>query len=243
MRAFGTGLRTHEAGPACSALVDPDKHATFHGQDIMSKKKKPVTTRRFRGVTIPTGSHRAIRRVKRSGVYPSIHGDKFWKSSCLLIDYLHKNPPAHCRTVIDVGCGWGIAGIWCARKLGSDVTSVDADPDVFPFLEATAELNDVETTPMVSRFEKLSKKKLSRFDMLIAADICFWDELVDPVYNMVNRAIKAGVKHILIADPERPTFHEMAERCMERHCAELIEWTTPRSSIRASGALLVVENA
>ena len=203
---------------------------------------KPRTENRFRGVTMPTGSHPAIRRVKRQGVYPSIHGNKLWKSSCLLIDYLNKNRPEYCRSVIDVGCGWGASGIWCAKKLGSDVTSMDADPDVFPFLEVAADLNGVATTPLVSRFEKLSKRQLSQFDLLIAADICFWDELVDPVYKMVNRAIKAGVKQIVIADPERPTFHEMAARCVEKHCAELIEWET-RSPIKAHGALLVIQNA
>jgi predicted nicotinamide N-methyase len=158
---------------------------------------------------MPTGSHPAIRRVKRSGVYPSIHGNKLWKSSCLLMDYLNRNRPQHSRSVIDVGCGWGVTGIWCAKTLGAEVTSMDADANVFPFLEATAELNKVETNHMVSRFEKLTTKQLSQYDMLVAADICFWDELVNPVYNMVNRAVKAGVKHILIADPERPTFYEV----------------------------------
>lgn len=191
---------------------------------------------------MPTGSHPAIRKVKRQGIEPSIHGNKLWKSSLLLIDYLKKNPPEHCRSVIDVGCGWGISGIWCAKKFNSDVTSVDADPDVFPFLNATAELNGVATTPLVSRFEKLSTKQLSQFDMLIAADICFWDELVNPVTNMVNRAVKAGVKQILIADPERSTFFEMAERCADRHCAEIIEWKTS-TPIKASGAIMVIENA
>lgn len=205
-------------------------------------KKKAITERRFRGVIMPTGSHPHIRKVKRQGNYPSIHGNKLWKSSCLLIDYLRQNRPEHAETVIDVGCGWGAAGIWCAKKLGADVTSMDADPDVFPFLQVAADLNGVSTTPLVSRFEKLKKRQLRQFDMLIAADICFWDELVDPVFNMVDRAVKAGVKHILIADPERPTFHEMAARCVDRHCAEIVDWTT-RSPIKARGAILVIQNA
>ena len=205
-------------------------------------KPKASTQRRFRGTIMPTASHPDIRKVKREGNYPSIHGNKLWKSSCLVIDYLKQNPPEHANSVIDVGCGWGASGIWCAKKLGSDVTSMDADPDVFPFLEVAADLNGVVTTPLVSRFEKLSKRQLSQFDLLIAADICFWDELVDPVYKMVNRAIKAGVKQIVIADPERPTFHEMAARCVDKHCAELIEWET-RSPIKAHGALLVIQNA
>ena len=79
---------------------------------------KPRTERRFRGVVMPTASHPAIRKVKRSGVEPSIHGNKLWKSSCLLIDYLKHNPPEHCENIIDVGCGWGISGIWCAKTSG-----------------------------------------------------------------------------------------------------------------------------
>jgi predicted nicotinamide N-methyase len=205
-------------------------------------KPKPRTEHRFRGVIMPTASHPAIRRVKRQGVYPSIHGNKLWKSSCLLIDYLKKNPPEHCRSVIDVGCGWGVSGIWCAKSLGAEVTSVDADPDVFPFLEASAAVNGVTTTPLVSRFEQLSTRQLAQFDMLIAADICFWDELVNPVYNMVNRAVKAGVKQIVIADPERSTFFDMAQRCVDRHCADIIDWKT-RSPVKASGALMIIQNA
>ena len=204
--------------------------------------KKSRTERRFRGVIIPTGSHPDIRRVKRQGDYPSIHGNKLWKSSCLIIDYLNRHRPEHVESVIDVGCGWGASGIWCAKKLGAEVTSMDADPAVFPFLNVAAHLNNVTTTPLVSRFEKLTTRQLRQYDMLIAADICFWDELVDPVYKMVNRAVKAGVKHILIADPERPTFHEMAARCASKHCAELVEWET-RSPIKARGAIMIIENA
>lgn len=191
---------------------------------------------------MPTASHSAIRRVKRQGVQPSIHGDKLWKSSFLLIDYLNKHPPAHANKVLDVGCGWGISGIWCAKTLGSEVTSVDADSNVFPYLNAVAEINKVSTNTLTSRFEKLSKRQLAQFDMLIAADICFWDELVNPVSNMINRAVDAGVKHILIADPERSSFFDMAERVVEKHCAELVEWNTSKPTA-ARGAILVVENA
>ena len=191
---------------------------------------------------MPTASHPVIRRVRRQGATPSIHGNKLWKSSRLLMDYLNTHRPQHCKRVLDVGCGWGATGIWCAKTLGADVTAVDADPDVFPFLQATAELNKVEITPLVSRFEKLTTRQLSNFDMLVAADICFWDELVNPVFNMVNRAVKAGVKHILIADPERPTFHDMAQRCVDRHCAEVLPWQT-RGPTAARGAIMVIENA
>lgn len=199
------------------------------------------TLRRFRGALMPTASHPDIRAVKRRSAQPGIHGNKLWKSSCLVIDYLHRNPPARSDAVIDVGCGWGIGGVWCAQKYRAQVTSVDADPAVFPFLDVVARLNGVETTPEAGRFEQLTTRQLAQYDMLIGADICFWDELVKPVYNLVNRAIRAGVGQIILADPERPTFVEMAERVIDRHGGELLEWRT-RGPMSARGVLLVVEN-
>lgn len=208
----------------------------------MPERAAPRLERRFRGVCLPTAAHPSIRAVRRRGAAPSIHGNKLWKSSALLIDYLHRQRllPAQAR-VLDVGCGWGIGGIWCARQHHAVVTSVDADPDVFPFLQAVAELNGVQTTPVVSRFERLSARQLSEFDVLIGADICFWDELVRPVGNLVNRALKAGVTQVLIADPERPTFVQMAERVVQRHGGELLAWNT-RGSIEARGVLLHIDN-
>ena len=131
---------------------------------------------------------------------------------------------------------------FAASVVRPQVTSMDADPNVFPFLEATAQLNGVTTEPLVARFENLTTRQLSRFDLLIAADICFWEELVNPVFNLINRAVKAGVKHIVIADPERSTFLDLAQRCRDRHCAETIEWRTHRP-VKARGALLILENA
>ena len=196
---------------------------------------------KFRGVVMPTSSHRAIKKAKKKRSQPSIHGTKLWKSSALIIDHLKKNPPPYSDSVIDVGCGWGIGGVWCAKNLGSKVTSMDADADVFPFLEITAKLNKVQTSHLKLKFEDLKKKQLAKFDLLIAADICFWDELESPVYNMVNRAIKAGVKQILISDPERPPFLRAAKRCLKKHGGELIELET-RGSIVARGSILVIHN-
>ena len=145
------------------------------------------------------------------------------------------------RRVLDVGCGWGIGGIWCAKRFGAAVTSVDADPNVFPYLDVVADLNGVRTEHLVRRFERITTRELERYDLLIGADICFWDELTAPVANLVNRAIKAGVGEILIGDPERSPFLTMAERCIDRHGGELLEWCT-RGALAARGTLLHINN-
>ena len=210
-----------------------------------SKKKRSSAAaqklRRFRGVAMPYASHPSIRAVKRAGHEPSIHGTKLWKSSCLIIDYLKKNPPGRTKRVLDAGCGWGVTGIWCAKQWGSKVISMDADPAVFPYLEAVAELNGVATQPWVQRFEKVRKKDLEKVEVLVGGDICFWDELVKPVNRMIDRAIDAGVGTIVIGDPERPTFHEMAARAITRHGGELLDWRLT-GTVKATGALLVIHN-
>ena len=106
---------------------------------------------------------------------------------------------------------------------------MDADPAVFPYLDAVAKLNRVSTTPWVQRFEKVYKKDLKQTDILFGGDICFWDELVKPVGTIV------------IGDPERPTFHQMAEKAIQRHGGELLNWRLT-GSVKATGALLVIHN-
>ena len=99
----------------------------------MTKTSKgPRREYRFHGVKMLTASHPDIRRVKRSDAQPSIHGNKLWRSSFLLIDYLTKHPPQHAKTVLDAGCGWGMSGIFCAKKFGSKGRSDLSRTGYFP---------------------------------------------------------------------------------------------------------------
>ncbi len=217
------------------------KNTGKHSNSKASKMNSDSMLRRFRGVVMPYAGHSSIRAVKRAGHEPSIHGTKLWKSSCLIIDYLKKNPPKRRKRVLDAGCGWGITGIWCAKHWDSKVISMDADAAVFPYLDAVAELNGVSTKSWVQRFEKVRKKDLEKVDILFGGDICFWDELVKPVGKMIDRAIDAGVGTIVIGDPERPTFHEMAERTIAKHGGEVLDWRLT-GAVKATGALLVIHN-
>ena len=193
------------------------------------------------GVKFLQSQHKDIRRLKRSSSEPSIHGNKFWGSSYLIMDYLQKNPIQPASRVMELGCGWGLASIYCAKKFQAQVTAVDADDAVFPYLQLHAEHNKVQIQTLKSYFEKITVKQLSQYDVLIGADICFWDELADVVFNLVKRAIKAGVKKIIISDPERPPFFTLSERCIDKFHAELEPWSVNKPR-RASGCLLIIEN-
>ena len=193
------------------------------------------------GLSVPYASHPQVRALKRSGRRPSLHGTKLWGASQILMDYLASTTQTQPKTVIDAGCGWGLSGIWCAKHLQATVASLDADPDVIPYLELTAKINGTEVTPIVGRFEDLGSDLLSATDLLIGADICFWDELVDPVMAMITSAIEGGTKRIVIAEPQRAPFLAVCEHILEHFGGELLEWRAPAT--KTVGALLVIENA
>ena len=175
------------------------------------------------GIYLLESKHRLIRRLKKAH-QPSVHGHKTWNASFLLMDYLQHEPIAKKSRVLEAGCGWGPGAIYCAAHFKAKVTAVDVDREVFPFLDVLAELNDVKVTTLVSRFEKLTSKQLGKFDVLVGSDICFWDSMVKPLYQLVNRAMKAGVKRVIITDPGRPTFYELCDLCRKKYDVKLQEW-------------------
>ena len=57
---------------------------------------------------------------------------------------------------------------------------------------------------------------------LMGTDICFWDEMTSPLFDLLTLARSAGTEQILIADPGRPPFWDLAERCVAELGAEII---------------------
>lgn len=204
----------------------------------MSSKK---LQREAFGLTILKNSHPDIRNIQKMGGTPSIHGNKFWKSTYLLMDYLKEFPPKKKKAkILEIGCGWGLGGIFCAKEFKAKVTSLDADDTVFPYLAYHAELNGVKVETWKCRYEKVRKEDLKKFDLMIGADICFWDEMVKPLYNLTKRAHDAGVR-VVMTDPGRPTFRKLAEKAVEKLDAHYDDWASPHP-YNATGILLDVEN-
>ena len=77
-------------------------------------------------------------------------------------------------------------------------------------------INGVQVEFMAGRFEQLNARLLDGADLLIGTDICFWDEMVDPLYKLLRRAGNAGVTQAIIGDPGRPPFWSLAQRVEEK---------------------------
>lgn len=184
-------------------------------------------------------THPEVRRLKRQNAYHSAHGNKVWRSSFVLMDYLVEHPLPRQVQVMDLGCGWGLSGIFTAKWFQADVTSVDIDPGVEPFLNLQADINGCEVTFRRQNFERISSKQLTPYHTLIGADICFWDSMTGVLFNLIRRARKAGVEQVLIADPGRPPFWELADRCRDAWGTEYVTRTIGKPFITTKHILVV----
>jgi predicted nicotinamide N-methyase len=172
--------------------------------------------------------------------FPSFHGNKFWSSSWLLMDFLSRRGLPRRGLVMEIGCGWGLLGMYCAKKFQARVTCVDIDPDVFPFLELHAEMNRVKITTLKRAIGGLSREHLQGIETLVGADVCFWDNMVLALKRLINRALKTGIKRIYIADPGRSTFEELESFCQDKNLGEAVDWRI-RYPRPISGRILKIE--
>lgn len=203
-----------------------------------------MAVRRLRqafGLKVLNANHPEIRRLKRNGHQAEIHGNKFWNSSYLTMDYLKRHPLKKNTRVLEIGCGWGLLGLYCARQFGCRAHGIDADENVLPYLELHAAINGVNMTGEKKTFKQLTVDYLSKFDVILGADVCFWDEMKDELYNLIRRAQRAGVSQVMISDPCRPPFNELADLCLEKFDdVEVVEKFLKRP-VNASGEILIVK--
>ena len=179
------------------------------------------------GVRLLLSRHPEIRKLKRQH-FPAFHGNKHWSASWLLMDYLGQKRLPKKAHLMEVGCGWGLAGIYCAKKHGAIVTGVDKDPDVFPYLRLHADINREKITTLKSDLRKIKKRDLKKTDVMIGADICFWDSMVDPLRKLIKKALQNGVKQVYVADPGRPTFEKIVDYFCKRGIGQVYDWDTRR---------------
>jgi predicted nicotinamide N-methyase len=171
--------------------------------------------------------HHKIRELKRTHA-ASCHGFRLWPSSWLLMDFLNGQGLRKGAHVMELGCGWGLAGIFCAKNRGAEVTSVDIDSEVFPYLHMHTQLNHVEVSTMHLGFDDLISDHLKGIDVMIGADICFLDSLADSLEGLICRALGEGVQLVAIADPGRTSFEKLGRHFVQEMSGEVRDRSVER---------------
>jgi 2-polyprenyl-3-methyl-5-hydroxy-6-metoxy-1,4-benzoquinol methylase len=178
------------------------------------------------GIKVLLSPHPAIRRLKRLFT-PNHHGNRFWWSSWLLMDYFKKNGIPKGSRILEIGCGWGLLSIYCAKKHKAVVTGADLDRNVLPYGMLHANINNVNVDFIQKGFEHITQKELKNYDIILGADICFWDDMTRLLKNLILKAKRAGVKQVYISDPIRSPFENLCEYFNEERGGEVLDWIAP----------------
>jgi len=195
--------------------------------------------RRLHGIQVLQRRHHIVRALAKAGPRPLAFGTQVWRSSFTLMGYLETQPVTSGCRVLEVGCGWGLVGIFCAKRFGASVLLTDLDERVFPYARVHEVLNDVRVDIKQTRMERLRDDHLRETDLILGSDICFWPELGTALRTLIARALEQGVRRIVLADPGRTSFMRLTEYCLAHFRSELVPWRTQTRS-KSNAYLLVV---
>lgn len=185
------------------------------------------------------GSRHPILKQLHEDIPPTFFGSQLWRSSFMVMEYLLEHPPAPDTRVIEVGCGWGLLGIFCAKTFDCDVLLTDKEERVFPYAHAHLELNGVEAETAVLDFRDFKPSHFENRSLMLGSDICFWPEHVGIIKKLIGQAMAAGVKTIILADPGRYPFMQVVRHCEENYHCELMHRSL--GDRKTKGYLLVIK--
>lgn len=173
--------------------------------------------RTHRGTQLYMAHHPAIRGFLRGRNRPDEHGHKLWTATLDLMAILEEHPA---RTVLEVGCGWGLLGVHMARRRKAEVLCTDIDPRLEPIVRAMAELNAAPVRFAAVGFAEIPKPELAR-ELVVGCEVCYSEPVVEDLCRLAERCAEAGTGELLIADPGRPDFEDLQRFCVRRFGASL----------------------
>jgi predicted nicotinamide N-methyase len=142
---------------------------------------------------------------------------ELWPSSVALAQYCLEHCQAEDQTVLELGCGLGIAGVAAARA-GAHVVVSDYEPDALLFARYNALRNlPLDTVNSRIEFRHLdwrTDQHMKPVDMIIGADVVYERRNFVPILNFVRRNLKKEGCAVF-TDPDRSTgmsFFALAER-------------------------------
>jgi len=114
---------------------------------------------------------------------------KIWPA-CLLLSYYLGRLPAEGRSVLEIGAGVGLAGLYAAR-CGFDVTVSDIEEDALLFSRANVLRNGLEDRVTVRRVDFGADRLEERFDYIIGCEVLYREDLHRPLSKFLLRHLKS----------------------------------------------------
>lgn len=125
-----------------------------------------------------------------------------WPAARLTASWLGRNPERVAgRTVVDIGCGGGLAGIAAARAGAARVIANDIDGAALEMARRNAAANGVSL--ILAGGNLLDTPPSREWGVLLVADLFYEKSVADPMMAWLRAARRQG-SLVLIADANRP---------------------------------------
>ena len=165
-----------------------------------------------------TAAHPEIKKIFREGRLPIEFGNKVWATTLVVLNKINKEENSFKNLrVLEIGCGRGLLGIFLAKKYACKVTASDFDEKVIPLVKIQAKVNNVDIETKVASFSELTVEYLKDFDLVIGSEICYSEEVAKDLTKLIEKAMTAGVKKLILADPGRPDFKELMQNSIKSY--------------------------
>ena len=129
-----------------------------------------------------------------------------WPSATCVGRYVARAPAlARGKSVCDVGCGLGLAGLVACAMGAKRVVLYDREPLAVACVRLSIEANGFGDRASAEVFDwnRVDAKRQERFDAVFACDVLYEESAVAPVAELVPKLARGGGGRFLLGDPPR----------------------------------------
>lgn len=162
-------------------------------------------------------NHPEVLALQDCGHLPREFGSRIWRSTYLLVDYLAHHLAEGIERAVELGCGWGLAGLYLQKFRGINVTATDIDHNVLAYQQLLCEHNDTAVESCQSSVRDLCRWNLQTTDLLIGADICYCDDIAAGISDLCGHLANQGGGQLILADSGRRPFQQLCTRLGRRY--------------------------
>lgn len=172
--------------------------------------------------------------------------NRVWASEVALSEFLIQEfylTTLRTKTILELGCGTGLAGLVCA-KLGGVPTFSDKVPLVMESIQEACRLNDIAKYHMKVWDWTQPQKFHDSFDIVLGSEIFYDDTFLEDICQLLTNALPAGGIGYF-CDPNRLGL-EAVESCFsqrfELNVRDLeVEWPRKPSDKKSSKKVLLYQ--
>ena len=148
---------------------------------------------------------------------------KIWEASLVLTDYLLDEVLKEPKTVLEIGAGMGITGMFLAA-FGHEVTSVDSEDDSLDLLQLNAEHNGLNNIT-IQKIDWHDADLGEKFDLICGSEIIYKESDIEPVESLIRKHLKPDGAAYLAHDQQRMNVEKFVEQLHEDLAVEEIAKT------------------